>query len=1085
MLTLLLGTDWVANREEILGMISDDVSLAKGGRVLIVPDFISHDVERRLCVAAGDTVSRYAEVLTFGRLAQRVADFVGRAPQECMDNGGRVVAMAAAVKQLHSQLKAYASVETKPEFLTGLVDAVDEFKRCCITSAMLSEASAMAEGSLAQKLYELSLILDTYDSLCMQGKLDPRDIMTLLLEELDTCTFAQDHVFYIDGFPDFTRQHLQILSHLIRNSENVIVSLNCDRIGSDSLSFQKAGQTAQELLRIAKQFGVAVDVRQISPRNDSFQSVRDTLFQGEIKKLTDATRLTTFHAKSVYQECLAVAENVIEKIQAGARYRDISVVCADVSTYAGTMEMVFERCHIPVYMSGTESILGRSVIRVVLSAVETALNGFERQDVLDYMRSVLSPVDLDVCDRLDNYATLWNINGNGWLKTWEFHPDGLGEQWTEESICMLKELNEARYIVVAPLEDLRKAFRSANNLHEQVQALFAFMETIQLSQKLELLASEFDKSGDNREAQILNQLWEILLTALEQMNAVLGKTVWDTGVFIRLLKLLLSQYDVGTIPSVLDAVTFGPINAMRCQRSEHLFVIGVEEGSVPGYSGTAGVLNDQERVSLRNMGLPLTGGSMEGLENAFSEIYGVFCGAETSITVSYSVGQPSFIYRRLSVMAGEETEISGELGAALTDVQEASAYLARWCAEDDAKTLKIHLPYLSMQAKKNHKLGKVEPQTIRSLYGKTLNLSASQIDRYAECKLSYFLKYGLKLKERKQATVDPAEFGTYVHSVLENTARTIMEQGGFHNVSVDDTLRIASHYSDEYVKERFSQLDSERVSYLLRRNSSEMNLIVRELWQELHDSKFEPVDFELGFGFGGNMPAIKVFGSDLDANLRGFVDRVDRWQDDHRTYFRVVDYKTGKKDMDYCDIFNGIGLQMLLYLFALEQEGECLLGENPIPAGVQYFPARVPLVSADGILSNEEASAERGKLWKRKGLVLNEDTVLDAMESPEQENRMPFTRKKDGSISGDIASGEQFAILKEYIFGLLTKMVDDISCGNIEANPYTRGASHNACTYCPFSSICHLDSVSERRNYKTVSAQQFWDDVNKEVKGHV
>ena len=164
-------------------------------------------------------------------------------------------------------------------------------------------------------------------------------------------------------------------------------------------------------------------------------------------------------------------------------------------------------------------------------------------------------------------------------------------------------------------------------------------------------------------------------------------------------------------------------------------------------------------------------------------------------------------------------------------------------------------------------------------------------------------------------------------------------------------------------------MDSERVGYLFRRNSSELSLIVRELWQELHDSKFEPVGFELGFGFGNDMPAIKVFGSDMNANLRGFVDRVDRCQGEEGNYFRVVDYKTGKKDMDYCDVFNGIGIQMLLYLFALEQEGENILGEEPIPAGVQYFPARVPLVSADGILTDEEAAAERGKLWKRKGLV--------------------------------------------------------------------------------------------------------------------
>lgn len=37
--------------------------------------------------------------------------------------------MAAAAKNLSSRLKAYAAVETKPEFLTGLIDAVDEFKR--------------------------------------------------------------------------------------------------------------------------------------------------------------------------------------------------------------------------------------------------------------------------------------------------------------------------------------------------------------------------------------------------------------------------------------------------------------------------------------------------------------------------------------------------------------------------------------------------------------------------------------------------------------------------------------------------------------------------------------------------------------------------------------------------------------------------------------------------------------------------------------------------------------------------------------------------------------------------------------------
>ena len=152
MLKLLLGTDWKVNRDEVLKRIAGDVHACRKGCILMVPELISHDMERRLCQAAGDSASLYAEVLSFTRLARRVADSVGCAAEECLDDGGRVVAMASAVRQLSSRLKAYASVQTRPEFLTELVDAVDEFKRCCISSEDLMAASRQSEGGFARSL---------------------------------------------------------------------------------------------------------------------------------------------------------------------------------------------------------------------------------------------------------------------------------------------------------------------------------------------------------------------------------------------------------------------------------------------------------------------------------------------------------------------------------------------------------------------------------------------------------------------------------------------------------------------------------------------------------------------------------------------------------------------------------------------------------------------------------------------------------------------------------------------------------------------------------------------------------------------
>ena len=50
MLTLLYGPDWIANRNEILSRIGSDVQARKPGRILLVPELISHDTERLLAM---------------------------------------------------------------------------------------------------------------------------------------------------------------------------------------------------------------------------------------------------------------------------------------------------------------------------------------------------------------------------------------------------------------------------------------------------------------------------------------------------------------------------------------------------------------------------------------------------------------------------------------------------------------------------------------------------------------------------------------------------------------------------------------------------------------------------------------------------------------------------------------------------------------------------------------------------------------------------------------------------------------------------------------------------------------------------
>ena len=257
--------------------------------------------------------------------------------------------------------------------------------------------------------------------------------------------------------------------------------------------------------------------------------------------------------------------------------------------------------------------------------------------------------------------------------------------------------------------------------------------------------------------------------------------------------------------------------------------------------------------------------------------------------------------------------------------------------------------------------------------------------------------------------------------------------------------------------------------------------MVEELWQELKDSAFGPVGFEVSFGSSDGLPPIAIPNKSMHALLRGFIDRVDVWHTSGSSYYRVVDYKTGKKDFDYCDVFNGVGLQMLLYLFALRSSGDASLGKHPVPAGVQYFPARAPYLPAEGLLDDVTAEKDRRPHWKRKGLLLQDEAVLQAMEPGEQPVRMCYTIRKDGTYSGDLADRDQLKLLEQYVFHILGRMVEEIASGCVEPNPYTRGSSHSACTYCPYGSICHEATVEGRRNYKTMSAQRFWEEIGKEM----
>ena len=84
MLNLILGPAGCGKSSRILDRIVKNAGNGTAGQLLLVPEYFSHETERRLAAAGGPSICRYAEVLSFSRLATRV--FGSLTPDQTFSN---------------------------------------------------------------------------------------------------------------------------------------------------------------------------------------------------------------------------------------------------------------------------------------------------------------------------------------------------------------------------------------------------------------------------------------------------------------------------------------------------------------------------------------------------------------------------------------------------------------------------------------------------------------------------------------------------------------------------------------------------------------------------------------------------------------------------------------------------------------------------------------------------------------------------------------------------------------------------------------------------------------------------------------
>ena len=1096
MLKLILGRARTGKTTELLQRVAGEGK--RRPQVILVPEQVSHDMERRLCAQCGPEASRYGEILSFTRLAQRVFTQGGGLAVPQLDAGGRLLLMSQAVSAVGGSLKVYARPSRKAAFLEQLLATANELKSYCVRPEELLSAGAEQGGEPGDRLHDLGLILGAYQALTQERAADPRDRLTRLAEKLGECPWFRGKDVYLDSFIDFTPQQRLVIDKALKQAHSVTVALTCDRLEGGEAVFLPARKTALSLLEQGRTAGISVEYETLTGRKDGAEPwlchLEEHLFSNGAPCREGGRGLVRYVGESPYAEAEWTAGEILRLVkEEGWHFRDIAVSARTMERYEAVLETVFRRYQIPLFLGRVEPILEKPVLTLLTAALDTVRNHYEYEDIFRYLKTGLAGLDWADVDLLENYVLRWDIRGSRWIRSedWSWHPQGYALPWREEDKALVARLDGLRRQVIAPLQTLEQVKRGTGA--ELAQALYQFLEDIQLPERLTQRAQALREQGELQQAEEYRQLWQILLQALEQCNDLLAAQQMELEAFSDLFRLVLSQYSVGSIPAALDQVAGGEAPRLAHTSCKALFLLGVDDEQFPLISQSPGLLTDEDRAFLTGRGLELAPSADHRLDREQTIAYDILTRPSDLLaitcprTAAGSPRRPAVLWNRLGNMfpacpQGRERPENRllaplpalELGAERRE-EEILSRLAERPGWEQA-------PDRVAQARDSVR-GSLSPKGVEALYGREVALSASKMDKLKSCHFAYFLQYGLKAQPRKPAGFDAPETGTFVHYVLEQVLREGQAKGGIGELDEDSRRVLIAQAVEDYISTQLGGLADQtpRFRYLFQRLLKSVELIVQNVVEELQSSQFVPLSFELGFGRGQELPPVQIQVEDITLSISGFVDRVDGWEKDGRLYLRVVDYKTGKKSFSLTDVWHGLSLQMLLYLFTLQERGEDYYGKPTLPAGVLYLPARDMLLPGSREMEENQRRREADKALRRSGLLLRDEEVLWAMEQWGEDGPrfLPLRVGKGGALSGDsLATAEQWGRLEKRLENLLRDMGREISRGDIDADPYLKGGGQTACDFCEFAQACHFEEGRGgdcRRYLYAVRGKAFWE----------
>ena len=1063
---------------------------------IIVPEQFSFSAENRLLTVIDSNSSINAEVLTLSRMADRVISEVIGNYQTHLSKVGKTMIIYDVLEKLKGQLNFLRSSDKNLDLVFRMIT---EFKKHNINITMINEVIENLDNKyLELKLKDAYELLNGYQKRIKENYIDESDSLELLYENIEKVSFFDDSIIYIDEFAGFTPNEYMIIEKLCLVAKEINVTIctdsleKIDNIDESIFYFNKI--TAEKLLKIAKRMGCYIEKIDLGDSkrfksNELFvleKNIYSSLYNDESERTKD---ISLFIAKNVSSECEYVAEQILKLVKDEEyRYRDIAIVSGNMELYSADLKVIFQKYNIPVFIDEKKDISNNILMKFMISLLNIFTNNFSYDSVFSYIKAGVLNISNDEIYLLENYVNKWGIRGNKWYSDFVF----------EEKNELQNQINEIRKRIVIPILEFKNSLIGQKTAEEITKNLFDFIYNNDIQKNILIKAQELENIGEIEAAEEYRAGIRIFFDVLDEIYMIFGNEKMSFERYNKILQIGIAQSEFGRIPTSFDQVLFGDIDRSKTKEIKILFMIGLNDGVIPNVVKDEGFLNDDDRRILKENNMEIAKNSLELLyENQFN-IYKCLSMPENKLFLSYIISDNEGHAYRNSILITQIKKIFPNLSEK-SDVifknndittKDATLEIAiekyndfindeeilpkwkeviLWYKNND----KIRMNKILEGASYSNLPDKICNDNIKEMYGNSLKTSVSRLEQYRRCPFSFYLKYGLKLKEEDEFKIRSLDTGNFMHEVIDEFFSKIEEKKiDIKTASREELDIIVMEIINQKLKMNKNYIFSSSTKFIVL--TQRLKKVVCEsigyIVDQLKNSKFEIYGHEIEFSEKSQFKPMRIeLENGKNVIVTGKIDRIDIAKMPDNTYVRIIDYKSSVKDINLNQVVSGIQIQLLTYLNEVVEQSEF------DSAGILYFNLLDTIVKADKNLSDEEIRKQLNKKFRMKGLVVADIDIVKLMDtniSPANfSNNIPVYLDKEGNISNSRSSvldREKFERLQRYTKHIIAEISNEIFNGNINMYPFYMNKK-TQCDYCEYKSICNFNSKFKGNKYNYIS----------------